>query len=209
MPNPTESLTAVQECAQARERILGEVRKVIVGQERVVDELLDRPLLRRALPAGRRAGAGQDPPDLDARPGARPQVQPHPVHARPDAVGHHRDRDPRGGPRDRAARVQVRPRAGLRQPDPGRRDQPHPAQDPGGAAAGDAGEGGHRGRRDVHAGAAVLRAGDPEPDRAGGNLSPSRGAARPIHVPHLGRLSRARRRRSGSSRRRPAHRRTR
>jgi MoxR-like ATPase len=40
MPNPTENMSAVQECAEARERILGEIRKVIVGQQRVVDELL-------------------------------------------------------------------------------------------------------------------------------------------------------------------------
>jgi MoxR-like ATPase len=35
-----ETVSAVQECEQARTRILGEVRKVIVGQERVIDELL-------------------------------------------------------------------------------------------------------------------------------------------------------------------------
>ena len=35
-----ETSTAVQECARAREQILGELRKVIVGQQRVIDELL-------------------------------------------------------------------------------------------------------------------------------------------------------------------------
>jgi len=35
-----ETATAVADCAQARERILGELRKVIVGQQRVIDELL-------------------------------------------------------------------------------------------------------------------------------------------------------------------------
>ncbi len=35
-----ETSSAIQECADARKRIFGEVRKVIVGQERVVDELL-------------------------------------------------------------------------------------------------------------------------------------------------------------------------
>jgi MoxR-like ATPase len=38
------------------------------------------------------------------------------------------------------------------------------------------------------AAAAVLRAGDAEPDRAGRNVSASRGAARPIHVQHQRRL---------------------
>lgn len=35
-----ETASAIQECKEARERILTEVRKVIVGQERVIDELL-------------------------------------------------------------------------------------------------------------------------------------------------------------------------
>jgi MoxR-like ATPase len=35
-----QTASAIQECAEARKRIFGEVRKVIVGQERVIDELL-------------------------------------------------------------------------------------------------------------------------------------------------------------------------
>ena len=35
-----QTVSAIQECAEARKRIIGEVRKVIVGQERVVEELL-------------------------------------------------------------------------------------------------------------------------------------------------------------------------
>ncbi len=35
-----ETTSAVAECAQSRERIVGELRKVIVGQQRVIDELL-------------------------------------------------------------------------------------------------------------------------------------------------------------------------
>ena len=46
---------------------------------------------------------------------------------------------------------------------------------------------------------AVLRAGHAKPDRAGGNLSAARGAAGPLHVQHLRRLSRARKRSSRSS----------
>ena len=54
-----------------------------------------------------------------------------------------------------------------------------------------------------HAARAVLRAGDAEPDRAGRDLSAARGAARPLHVQRLRRLSRARRKswRSSSGRR--------
>ncbi len=46
----------------------------------------------------------------------------------------------------------------------------------------------------------VLRAGHPEPDRAGGNLSAARGAARPVHAQHPGRLPV----RGGGARHRPA-----
>ena len=43
----------------------------------------------RALPAGRRAGAGQDADGQHARADSRPAVQADSVHARPDALGHH------------------------------------------------------------------------------------------------------------------------
>ena len=49
----------------------------------------------------------------------------------------------------RPPRLPVRARADLRQRRARRRDQPHAAQDPGGAAPGDAGARGHRGRHDV------------------------------------------------------------
>ena len=68
-----------------------------------------------------------------------PLVQPGAVHPRPDAGRHHRHRAGRGGPRHRQAVVPVRARADLRAGGARRRDQPHAAQDAGGAAAGDAG----------------------------------------------------------------------
>ena len=71
---------------------------------------------------------------------------------------------------------------------PGRRDQPHAAQDPGGAAAVDAGVPRDGGRPDLRAAAAVPRVRDAEPDRAGGHLPAARGAARPLHVPGRRRL---------------------
>ena len=71
----------------------------------------DRHLRPRPLPADRRAGAGQDPDD--PHPGRRPEpdLQPDPVHARPDALGHHRHRGDPGGQGDRRPPVQVPPRA--------------------------------------------------------------------------------------------------
>ena len=73
--------------------------------------------------------------------------KPHPVHARPDAVGHHRHGNPRRGRRHRPAADAVRQGADLRQHHPRRRDQPHAAQDPGRLAPGHAGVQGHDGRR--------------------------------------------------------------
>ena len=85
-------------------------------------------------------------------------------------------------------RVRVPARAGLRQPAAGRRDQPGHAQDPVGPARGDAGAVGDRRRHDAPAGAAVLRAGHPEPARDGGDLSAARGPARPVLLQAAGQV---------------------
>ena len=107
-----------------------------------------RAVRARLTAVRRRARPRQDAADLDARRGAQPVVPPHPVHARPHAGRHHRHRRPRGGPHHRPPRLPLHQGAGLRQPRPRRRDQPHAAQDAGGAAAGDAGVPRHRGRHD-------------------------------------------------------------
>ena len=85
--------------------------------------------------------------------------------------------------------VPVRARAHLRQRGARRRDQPHPAEDPGRAAPGDAGAPGHRGRDHLPAARPLLRARHPEPDRAGGHLPAARGPARPVHAGAAGGLS--------------------
>ena len=90
----------------------------------------------------------------------------------------------------------VRQGADLRQRDPRRRDQPHPAEDPGRPARSDAGAPGDGGRRPLPAGRAVLRPGHAEPDRDGGDVPAARGAARPVHV-QRGRRLPARGRRGG------------
>ena len=148
----------------------------------------DGDLLPQPRPAHGRAGAGQDAHGPHAGPGPRPDLQAHPVHARPDAVGHHRQRGHPGRPGHARADVQVPPRADLRQHRAGRRDQPHAAEDPGRAARSHAGaQGVHRRRRPPDE-EPVLRPGDAEPDRAGRHLPAARGAARPLPVPHQGRL---------------------
>ncbi len=166
--------------AAGRTRILEQLRLVIVGQDEVVDQVLIAlftgghclltgvPGLAKTLLIKTLASI------LDLT------LQAHPVHARPDAGRHHRHRDPRRG--RRRARAALRARADLRADPARRRDQPHAAQDPGGAARGDAGVPRHRRRPHLRARTAVLRAGDPEPDRARGHLSAARGAARSLHV---------------------------
>ena len=89
-----------------------------------------RHLHARPLPAGRRARPGQDADGQLDQPDPRRLLQAHPVHARPDAVRHHRHDGPRRA-RGRPARVPLRRGADLRQHPPGRRDQPHAAQDAG------------------------------------------------------------------------------
>ena len=56
-------------------------------------------------------------------------------------------------------------------------------------AGGHAGAAGDRRRRAAPAARPVLRAGDPEPDRAGRDLPAARGPARPVHVQHPGRIT--------------------
>ena len=138
-----------------------------------------RAVRRRPRAARRRARAGQDAAGAHAGRSARPFVQPHPVHARPDAGRHPRHQHRHGDTR-RAARVPVPARADLRPPGPGRRNQPRHAQDPVGVARSDAGAPGHRRRRTPQTGRAVLRHGHAEPDRPGRHLSAARGAARPV-----------------------------
>ena len=140
----------------------------------------DRPARQQPRPARGRARARQDAARADDRRRDRLRLQPDPVHAGPDAGRHHRHEHPgRGG---RPAGLPVPARAGLRQPGPGRRDQPGDAEDPVEPARGDAGAPGHGRPPALPARRAVLRAGDPEPARDGGHLSPPRGAARPLPV---------------------------
>ena len=61
-----------------------------------------------------------------------------------------------------------------------RRDQPRAGQGPVGAARGDAGAAGDDRRHDVPGAAAVHRDGDAEPDRVRGHLPAARGAGRPL-----------------------------
>ena len=83
---------------EGRDRILAELRKLIVGQEDVDRAGADLALRGRQQHHHRRARPGQDPAHPHPGPGAGPEVLAHPVHARPDAVGHHGHGHHPGGP---------------------------------------------------------------------------------------------------------------
>ena len=78
--------------------------------------------------------------------------------------------------------------AGVHQPAAGRRDQPHAAQDPGGAARGHGGAPGLGRGRHPPAARPVHRGRHPEPGRVRGHLPAARGPARPLPVQAAGRL---------------------
>ena len=111
----------------------------------------DDAVRRRQQPDRRRARPGQDAADPHDGARARPEVLAHPVHARPDAVRHHRHRPGAGGRGDRPPADGVRARADLRQHRAGRRNQPHAAEDAVGAARGDAGAPRHHAGQDLPA----------------------------------------------------------
>ena len=149
--------------------------------------------LRRPRAADRRAGPRQDAAGRDARqnPGARCQA--HPVHARPDAVRHHR-LGGAGGQRRRAAQLPLHQGADLRPAADGGRDQPRQPQDAVGAAAGHAGAPRHGRRPAPRRAGAVPRARHPKPARAGRHLSAARSPARPLPAADRRQLSRPGRR---------------
>ena len=184
--------------AGSRQKILTELRKVIVGQDDVVDEVLMAlfcgghclitgvPGLAKTLLVKTLAQI------LDLK-FKRIQFTPDLMPA--DITGTEVLDEEHG---HRALRFVHGP--DLRADHPGRRDQPHAAEDAGGAARGDAGVPRHRRRPHLSAGAAVLRAGDAEPDRARRHLSAARGAARSLPVQRRHDLPVGRRRGAGGDR---------
>jgi MoxR-like ATPase len=93
-----ELLERTAEVAAALRR---QVAKRIVGQHDVVEELLIALLANgHALLVGV-PGLAKTLLVSDGGRGAGPGLQPHPVHAGPDADGHHRHRGHRGGSHDR------------------------------------------------------------------------------------------------------------
>ena len=88
---------------RGRGRLERELAKAIVGQQRVIREILIAFLagghcLLRGVP-----GLAKTLLIKKLAEAVDLQVQPHPVHARPDAVRHPRRRGDRGGPHHRAS----------------------------------------------------------------------------------------------------------
>ena len=184
-----EDIALADRMNAGRKRIEAELAKLIVGQQDVINQVLLTLFVGgNSLIVGV-PGLAKTLLDPHAGAGARPEVQPHPVHAGPDAVRHHRHRHHPGRSGDRRAPDDVRARADLREHRPRRRNQPHAAEDAGGAARGDAGAPRHDPGPDLHPRRAVLRLRHAEPDRARRHLPAAGSAARPLHVPHRHRAS--------------------
>ena len=92
-------------------RIREEMAKVVVGQETIIDHLLVGLLCRGHILLLGVPGLGKTLMARTLARDARPGVPPHPVHARPDALRHHRHGHHRGRPGDRPPQAGVPPRA--------------------------------------------------------------------------------------------------
>ena len=187
-----------EKVADSRNRILHELRKVIVGQDDVVDEVLmalfcGGHCLITGVPGLAKTLLVKTLAQILHLSFKRIQFTPDLMPA--DITGTE-ILDEENGHR----RAALRAGADLRADHPGRRDQPHAAQDAGGAARGDAGVPRDGGRPHLSARSAVLRAGHAEPHRAGGHLPAARGAARPLPVQRRDDLPVGRRRGAGGDR---------
>ena len=70
----THDTAAIEKLGDARQKILDQLAQVIVGQNAGDRGAVDLAVQPRALPAGRRAGAGQDADDQHAQPHAEPHA---------------------------------------------------------------------------------------------------------------------------------------
>ena len=171
--------------ASLMQRILYEVKKVVVGQDHFLERVLVAILAQGHLLVEGVPGPREDAHRQDAREGDSRLVPAHPVHARPRA-GRPR-RHAHLQPEDR--RFLDVARAGVHQPAARRRNQPRAGQGAKRAARGDAGIPGDDRRPDALRADAVPGHGDAEPDRDRGHVPAARSAGRPLHDEGAGRLS--------------------
>ena len=169
------------------EQVLYQVKRVIVGQdallERMVVALLARGhLLVEGVPGLAKTMAVKTLAQAIGGEFQRIQFTPDLVPA--DIVGTRIFNQKLG-------EFQVSLGPGLREPRARRRDQPRAGEGAERAARGDAGAAGHDRPRDAPAAGPVPRDGDAEPDRVGGHLPAAGGAGRPVHAQGADRLSHA------------------
>ncbi len=177
-PGTGDSRTHVHEVREDLEAALFEVKRVIVGQDAMLERLMIALLagghvLLEGVPGLAKTLTVKT---LSRRPGRR--VHPRAVHARPrpERPGRHAHLPARH------RHVRRRARPGLRQLPARGRDQPRPREGPVRAARGHAGAPGHDRRRQPQRPGAVPRARHAEPDRVRGHLPAARGADRPLPV---------------------------
>ena len=115
------------------ERAVFEIKRVIVGQDRLVERMLVGLLARGHLLLEGVPGRGEDPRRRDGREGRRRHVRAPPVHPGPRALRHPRHPHLPAGPRG----VRRRARPGRRQLRARRRDQPRAREGAVGDARGD------------------------------------------------------------------------
>ena len=176
-PAATRHLTPEQEVLEAA---LFEVKRILVGQDRMIERLFVCWLARghcllEGAPGLAKTLAAETVATILGGSFARIQFTPDLVPA--DLVGTRVYRPSPGGVRRRA-------RPGLRQRRAGRRDQPGAGQGAVGPARGDGRAPRLDRRRHLPGARPVPGPGHPEPDRERGRLPAARGPARP--VPHEG-----------------------
>ena len=206
-PAPTPQTLPSPDALDGRttsEAVLFEIRRVIVGQDAMLERVLvallaGGHLLLEGVPGLAKTLTIKTLADVLDSSFRRIQFTPDLVPA--DLVGTRIYRPDRGGVRDRA-------RPGLLQLPPRRRDQPRSGQGPVGPARGHAGAPGHDRPGELTGPAAVPRHGHPEPDRVGGHLPAARGPGRPVHDEGRRRLPDRRARRPSSSSARSGRRRS-
>ena len=94
---------AVARLQQAKDQIVGQLGRVIVGMEQVIDEMLIAIFARGHCLLVGVPGLAKTLLVSSLAQTLSLVVQAHPVHARPDALGHHRHGDPPGRPGDAAS----------------------------------------------------------------------------------------------------------
>ena len=193
-PDPSTRVVPGADHAALLADALFQVKKVVVGQDRLVERVMvcllaDGHCLIEGFPGLAKTLTVSTMAQAVGGDFARLQFTPDLVPA--DLVGTRTWRPSQGGLRHRVGPA-------LREHRARGRDQPRPRQGAVGAARGDGRAARVDRRRDPPAAAAVPRPRHPEPDRVRGRVRPARGAARPVPHARRGPAARRTRRRSRS-----------